>query len=180
MCSSDLAVATLTTNLAANVVGPANDFSNLSPKRISFRTGALITAIIGILICPWKLMTNFGGYLFTWLIGYGAMLGSVGGIMIADYFIIRKMRLNLKDLYVRKGLYEYSSGFNYVAITALAVGILPNVPGFLDQLDIIEAGDFFNALYQRAWFVAFFLSALTHTIGMKILGLDVSTQFKST
>ena len=175
-----LAIVTLTTNLAANVVGPANDFSNLSPRNISFRTGALITAIIGILMCPWKLMTNFGSYLFTWLIGYGAMLGSVGGIMIADYFIIRKMRLNLKELYVRNGLYEYKSGFNYVAVGALLIGILPNVPGFLDQLDIIEAGSFLNALYQRAWFVAFFLSALTYTIGMKLFGLDVSTQAQST
>jgi len=174
-----LAIATLTTNLAANVVGPANDFSNVAPRLISFRKGAMITAIIGIIMMPWKLMTNFGGYLFTWLIGYGAMLGSVGGIMIADYFLIRKCRLKLDALYERNGLYEYSSGFNIVAVIALLVGILPNVPGFLAQLDVIKVGPFFSGLYDRAWFVAFILSAITYVIGMKITGSDISTQVES-
>ena len=130
------AVATLTTNLAANVVGPANDFSNVAPDKIDFKKGALITAIIGILIMPWKLMTNFGNYLFTWLIGYGGMLGAVGGIMIADYFIVRKMRLDLESLYQRNGRYEYSSGFNWVAIIALVLAIAPNVPDSLLSLTL--------------------------------------------
>jgi nucleobase:cation symporter-1, NCS1 family len=171
-----LAIATLTTNLAANVVGPANDFSNLSPKNISFRKGAMITAAVGILIMPWKLMTNFGDYLFTWLIGYGAMLGSVGGIMIADYFFIRKMRLNLEALYKRNDIYEYSSGFNVVAIIALVVGIAPNVPGFLMQLDIIQDSSFWGGIYDRAWFVAFLLSAVTYYFGMKLSGSKTSQQ----
>ena len=164
-----LAIATLTTNLAANVVGPANDFSNVAPDKIDFKKGALITAIIGILIMPWKLMTNFGNYLFTWLIGYGGMLGAVGGIMIADYFIVRKMRLDLKSLYQRNGRYEYSSGFNWIAIVALALAIAPNVPGFLAKLDVIKVSELWINIYDRAWFVGFFISASVYTLGMKIM-----------
>jgi nucleobase:cation symporter-1, NCS1 family len=162
-----LAIATLTTNLAANVVGPANDFSNLSPRYISFRKGAMITATIGILMMPWKLMTNFGGYLFTWLIGYGAMLGSVAGIMIADYFFIRRTELDLDALYKRDDIYEYSSGFNPVAIIALILGIAPCIPGFLGQLNVIEASSFWTAIYERAWFVAFLISSVSYLIGMR-------------
>ncbi len=162
-----LAVATLTTNLAANVVGPANDFSNLAPRFISFRKGAMITAVIGILMMPWKLMTNFGGYLFTWLIGYGAMLGSVAGIMIADYFFIRRTRLDLDALYKRDDIYEYKSGFNPVAVIALVLGIAPCVPGFLGQLDVVEVSSLWTSIYERAWFVAFLISCVSYLIGMR-------------
>jgi NCS1 family nucleobase:cation symporter-1 len=164
-----LLIATLTTNLAANVVSPANDFSNLAPSKINFRTGAIITSVIGILIMPWKLYNDAASYLFTWLLGYGAMLGSVGGVMIADYFLIRKRTLDVDGLYKKTGPYTYTAGFNFIAIIALVAGILPNVPGFLAALGVIETSSFFKAIYDWAWFVAFGVSALVHVVGMKLL-----------
>ncbi len=163
-----LSVATLTTNLAANVVSPANDFSNLAPRRISFRTGALITAVLGILILPWKLYRDAGSYLFTWLLGYGALLGAVGGVMIADYFVVRRCRLNVEDLYRRGGEYEYRRGFHLAALFALAAGIAPNVPGFLDALGAVPCGSFFRGVYEWAWFVAFFVAAATYLIALRL------------
>lgn len=152
-----LTLATLTTNLAANVVSPANDFSNLAPRRISFRRGALITAVIGIVIMPWKLYNDAARYLFAWLLGYGALLGSVGGIMIADYWGLRRCRLERDDLYRRGGIYEYRRGVNPVALVALAIGIAPNIPGFLGALGVLEPGPVFAGIYAWAWFVAFLL-----------------------
>ncbi|MBP8892792.1 MAG: NCS1 family nucleobase:cation symporter-1, partial [Saprospiraceae bacterium] len=106
-----VAISTLATNIAANIVSPANDFANLSPSKISFRTGGYITGIIGIMIFPWKLIADPSGYIFTWLVGYSSLLGPVGGIMIVDYYFIRKQQLVLRDLYETKGIYSYSSGF---------------------------------------------------------------------
>ncbi|HZG23563.1 MAG TPA: NCS1 family nucleobase:cation symporter-1, partial [Chitinophagaceae bacterium] len=126
-----VAISTLATNIAANMVSPANDFANLSPKRINFRTGGYITGIIGILIFPWKLIASPSGYIFTWLVAYSSLLGPVGGIMIADYYFIRKQQLHVADLYRSSGSYRYTNGFNRVALVALLAGILPNVPGFL-------------------------------------------------
>src|SRR5260370_12412041 len=126
-----LCLATLATNLAANVVSPANDFAHLWPRRISFRTGGLITGVVGILIQPWKLLADPTGYIYTWLIAYSALLGAVGGILIADYFLLRRTRLDLPGLYVKEGPYWYSAGFNRAALVALAVGLAPSVPGFL-------------------------------------------------
>src|SRR6187455_217956 len=124
-------ISTLATNIAANIVSPANDFSNLSPSKINFRTGGYITGIIGILIFPWKLIADPNGYIFTWLIAYSSLLGPIGGILIADYYFIRKQILNVDDLYSSKGRYSYGGGFNRTAVVALLLGILPNVPGFL-------------------------------------------------
>jgi nucleobase:cation symporter-1, NCS1 family len=164
-----LAVATLTTNLAANVVSPANDFSNLSPRRISFRRGAFIAAGIGAAIMPWKLLASAGQYLFAWLLGYGALLGAVGGVMIADYYFVRRCRLRLADLYRRGGVYEYRRGFNPIALVALAAGIAPNVPGFLGAIGAWTPPAFFAEVYKWAWFVAFFLAGLVHLAGMHLL-----------
>lgn len=166
-----LAIATLSTNLAANVVSPANDFSNLAPRKINFRRGALIAASLGFVIMPWKLISDLGAYLFTWLLGYGAMLGAVGGIMICDYFLIRKCELQVDELYKRHGAYSYRGGFNLVALLALAIGIGPLVPGFLNALGVIQAPAVFNKLYEWSWFVAFALAATTHYIGMQLTGL---------
>jgi NCS1 family nucleobase:cation symporter-1 len=101
-----VAISTLATNIAANIVSPANDFAHLSPKKISFRTGGYITGIIGVLIFPWKLIADPNGYIFTWLIAYSSLLGPVGGIMIVDYFFIRKKELQLKELYQQNGIYS--------------------------------------------------------------------------
>ncbi len=124
-----LLLATLSTNLAANVVSPANGFSNLAPRRIGFRLGGLITCVIGIAIMPWRLMEDLGAYIFTWLIGYSALLGPIAGIMICDYFLIRRTRLDVDALYDAKGRY---GGVNWRAMVALGLAVLPNLPGFIN------------------------------------------------
>lgn len=163
-------ISTLATNIAANIVSPANDFANLSPKKINFRTGGYITGIIGLLIFPWKLMADPNGYIFTWLIAYSSLLGPVGGIMIADYYFIRKQQLNVDDLYDHKGQYGFKNGFNNVAVIALIIGILPNVPGFLLQIKLVSATVFpawISELYHYAWFVGFIVSGFLYLILMK-------------
>jgi len=153
-----LCLATLATNLAANVVSPANDFSNLWPSKITFRIGGLITGIIGILIQPWKLVADPSGYIFTWLVGYSALLGPIGGILICDYYFIRHRNLQPLDLYRVHGEYSYRSGFNPNAIVALVLGVAPAVPGFLGTVKAIDPrtiGAFLMNLYGYAWFVGF-------------------------
>ncbi|MHB8502181.1 MAG: NCS1 family nucleobase:cation symporter-1 [Candidatus Acidiferrales bacterium] len=145
-----LLMATLNVNVAANVVSPANDFSNLSPRRISFRTGGLITCVMGIIMQPWKLMANYGSYIFGWLVGYSGFLGPIAGVLICDYFVIRHKNLSTQDLYQRGGLYEYSRGVNWQAIVALAAGAGVAFIGlFVPTLRV---------LYNYAWFVGFAVS----------------------
>jgi len=145
-----LLMATLNVNVAANVVSPANDFSNLSPRRISFRTGGLITAVVGLLMQPWKLLSSYGSYIFTWLVGYSGFLGPIAGVLICDYFVVRKKVLATEDLYQRGGLYEYSRGFHWSAVIALAAGAGVAFIGlFVAPLRV---------LYDYAWFVGFFVS----------------------
>ena len=167
-----LTVATLTTNIAANVVSPANAFSNVSPSRISFRKGAMITAAIGVLMFPWKLYNDAAAYIFTWLIGYGALLGPVAGIMIADYFLIRRRVLRPDALFLRGKQYDYTGGVNLVAVVALILGIIPNLPGFLGALGAIDAPGWATGVYQWAWFVGFLISGLLHLIGMRLFYPD--------
>jgi NCS1 family nucleobase:cation symporter-1 len=156
-----LSIATLSTNLAANVVSPANDFSHLAPAKISYRMGGIITAVLGAVILPWKLIESSSGYIFTWLIGYSALLGPIGGIMIADYFLLRRRELSVEDLYRRGGQYEYRGGVNWLAMLALGLGVVVNLPGFLAEAvpslrDSIPG--FWRTLYTYAWFVGFLLS----------------------
>lgn len=165
-----VAISTLATNIAANIVSPANDFANLSPKRINFRTGGYMTGVIGILIFPWKLIADPNGYIFTWLIAYSSLLGPVGGIMIADYYFIRKQQLHADELYQHKGRYGYSNGFNIAAVIALLVGIVPNIPGFLLQVKLVSTTAFpawISDLYHYAWFVGFFVSGIIYILLMK-------------
>ena len=165
-----LVVATLTTNLAANVVSPANDFSNVAPRLISFRTGGLITAVIGIVMMPWKLLASSSGYIFTWLVGYSALLGPIGGVMITDYFLLRRRRLTVDDLYRRGGRYEYARGVNPAAVLALAIGIAPNVPGFLAQAfpaAFPQVDPFWRGIYSYAWFVGFALAGASYLVLMR-------------
>jgi len=165
-----VAISTLATNIAANIVSPANDFANLSPKKINFRTGGYITGVIGILIFPWKLISDPNGYIFTWLIAYSSLLGPVGGIMIADYYFIRKQQLHVNELYQHKGRYAFSNGFNTAAIIALLLGILPNIPGFLLQIKLVSATAFpvwISDLYHYAWFVGFFVSGMLYILLMQ-------------
>ena len=160
-----IALATLSTNIAANVVSPANDFSNLAPKRISYKLGGYITAVIGMIILPWKLTNN---YVFGWLNGYGALLGPIGGILVVDYWIVRRRELVLDDLYRRGGNYEYRSGVNPAAILALVVGVLPNAPGFLHAVGLVTAvPQVFDDLYAYTWFVGFGLASATYLVLMR-------------
>jgi NCS1 family nucleobase:cation symporter-1 len=164
-----VAISTLATNIAANIVSPANDFANLDPARISFKTGGYITGIIGLLIFPWKLIADPSGYIFTWLIAYSSLLGPIGGIMIADYYFVRKQTLHVKDLYSLQGLYSFGSGYNNKAIIALILGILPNVPGFFAAIGVLDktlVWDWITALYNYAWFVGFFVSAGVYVLLM--------------
>ncbi len=153
-----LCLATLATNIAANVVGPANDFAHLWPRRISFRVGGFITGIVGILIQPWRLIADPSGYIFKWLVAYSSLLGAVGGILIADYFLLRKTQLDLKGLYSRSGPYWYRNGFNPAALMALVAGIAPCVPGFLGTIGVATVPKFWLDLYNYAWFLSFGVS----------------------
>jgi NCS1 family nucleobase:cation symporter-1 len=141
-------------NVAANVVSPANDFSNLSPRRISFRTGGLITCLVGVAMQPWKLMANYGSYIFGWLVGYSGFLGPIAGVLICDYFIVRKKNLSPQDLYLRGGQYEYSRGVHWQAIAALAAGAAVAFIGLLVPS--------LRVLYNYAWFVGFAVSFLAY------------------
>ncbi|MEX0645381.1 MAG: NCS1 family nucleobase:cation symporter-1, partial [Parvularculaceae bacterium] len=151
-----LVLATLTTNLAANVVAPAYGFSNLAPRRISFAMGGYITAGLGVAMFPWKLMESAGTYLFTWLVGYSALLGPIAGILLADYFLIRKTELRVEDFFRRDGAYGANGGWNVAGLAALVVGVLPNLPGFLHATRIVgEVPAIFDTIYAYAWFVGF-------------------------
>ena len=153
-----LLIATLNTNVAANVVSPSNDFSNLNPRLISFRTGGLITGVLGIAMMPWKLLGDFSAYIFGWLIGYSGLLGPIAGVMIADYFVVRKRVLSVPELYQRGGAYEYSNGVNYRAMAALAAGIL------LALLGLVVPP--LRWLYDYAWFVGFLVSGAVYLAAM--------------
>jgi NCS1 family nucleobase:cation symporter-1 len=145
-----LLLATLNTNVAANVVSPSNDFSNLRPALISFRTGGLITGAMGILMMPWKLLHDFSSYIFGWLVGCSALLGPIAGIMIFDYYLVRRRQLVVADLYRRDGAYEYQHGFNKRALLALLVGIGVALVGL-----VVPA---LRWLYDYAWFVGLIVS----------------------
>jgi NCS1 family nucleobase:cation symporter-1 len=157
-----LGLATLATNLAANVVGPANDFANLWPRRISFRAGALITGVLGVVIQPWRLVEDPSGYIYKWLVAYSALLGAVGGVLIADYFLLRRTRLDLSALYQGGGRYWYTGGFHAAGLVALAAGVIPCVPGFLATIELIEAEPFWTDVYDYAWFLSFGISFLVY------------------
>jgi NCS1 family nucleobase:cation symporter-1 len=155
-------LAQLTTNMAANVVSPANDFSSLAPTKISYVAGGLITAAIGVLMMPWRLYADASAYIFTWLIGYSSLMGAIGGILIADYWIVRKRQLSLEDLFKPHGRYSYTRGVNRRAMAILVVSILPVLPGFL-RAALTPGGQVANpnlwdTFYTYAWFVTFALS----------------------
>lgn len=158
-------IATVSVNIAANVVSPANDFANLAPRHISFTTGGLITGILGILILPWKLLASAESYIFDWLIGYSALLGPIAGIMIADYWLVRRTELDVPDLYRPNGRY---GRWNAVALVALVLGVIPNVPGFLSQVRLVDSAPaFFRDIYVYAWFTGFAIAFAVYAAGMR-------------
>jgi NCS1 family nucleobase:cation symporter-1 len=163
--------AQLTTNMAANVVSPSNDFSNLSPKRIGYVTGGMITALIGVLMMPWRLYADAAAYIFTWLVGYSSLMGALGGILIADYWVVRRQQLLLEDLFRERGAYTYRHGINWRAVAAFAIAVLPVVPGFA-RAAVTPGGSvtdptFFDRLYAYAWFVTFGLSFAVYLVLMR-------------
>lgn len=162
-----LTVATLTTNIAANVVAPANGFSNLNPGKISFRMGGLITAGLGIAIMPWKLLASSGDYIFVWLVGYSSLLGPIAGILIVDYFLLRKQELDVDDLFRHDGRYGYKNGWNPWALAAFILAVLPNLPGFLSVSGFVaDVPAFWVMLYGYAWFVGAGLAAGIYWLAM--------------
>jgi nucleobase:cation symporter-1, NCS1 family len=166
-----LTLDTMCCNLAANLVGPAYDFSSLWPRAISYKTGGLMTAGIAIVMMPWKILASTQGYIFTWLIGYSALLGPVAGIMVVDYFLLRGTELDARALFDERGAYAYRGGWNPAAVLALVVGVLPNLPGFLHTAfpaAFPHVADFFNTLYTYAWFVGLVLAALVYGLLMKL------------
>jgi len=167
-----LLLATLTTNLAANVVAPANGFSNIAPRRISYKMGGFITAGLGIAIMPWKLLESAGSYLFVWLVGYSSLLGPIAGILIADYFFVRGTRLNTDAFYQRGSDYEYYKGWNLYALVALVLGIAPSITGFLTAVGVLSnAPTFLVAIYNYAWFVGAFTSGVLYFLLMRTKAL---------
>jgi NCS1 family nucleobase:cation symporter-1 len=165
--------AQLTTNMAANVVSPANDFSSLAPRRITYVTGGLITAVLGIVMMPWKLYADAAAYIFTWLIGYSSLMGAVGGVLIADYWILRRRELALADLFAPgpEGRYAYAGGINWRAMAALVIAVLPVLPGFvraaLTPGGVVAAPTLLDVLYTYAWFVTFALSGISYLLLMR-------------
>ncbi len=151
-------LATLNVNIGANVVSPANDFSNLWPRKISFRTGGVITCFMGIVLMPWKLLADYQTFILGWLGGYAAFLGPVAGIMICDYFVVRRRILRLNDLYLRGGIYEYSSGFNWRALLSLALGAGAALIGLRVPT--------LRTLYDYSWFVGFVVSFVAYYVLM--------------
>jgi NCS1 family nucleobase:cation symporter-1 len=161
-----IVVATLSVNIAANVVSPANDFANAFPRFISFRTGGLITGVVGIAMQPWKLMADPSGYIFQWLVGYSGGLGSIAGVLIADYFIVRKRRLALADLYRPDGVYRYTGGWNIPATVATLLGCAAAwIGAFVPAL---------HPIYDYAWFVGFGVAAGAYLGLMRAVGSSVT------
>ncbi|MFB9128450.1 nitrate reductase [Paraburkholderia dipogonis] len=164
-----LAIITLDTlcvNLAANTVGPAYDFAAIFPRYLNFSGGGYLTAVIGVLLMPWKLIASTQGFIFTWLIGYSALLGPVLGIMLADYWIIRRNHIDVADLFKENGRYSFKNGWNPAALIALVISVLPNLPGFLAvafpvSFSWVPAG--FREIYNYAWFVGVFLAIAIYT-----------------
>ena len=154
-------IATLNVNIGANVVSPSNDFSNLYPRLISFRTGGLITGFLGLAMCPWKLLATPDAYIFGWLVGYSGLLGPVAGIMIGDYFFIRKTVLDVNSLYHREGAYHYTKGVNPRAVAALVLGVTIALVGLVYEP--------LHVLYDYAWFVGFFTSGIVYVVLMKLV-----------
>ena len=167
-----IVIATLAVNIAANVVSPANDFANAMPKHIDFKRGGLITGLIGVAMMPWKLAEDPSGYIYKWLLGYSGGLGAIAGVLITDYYLVRKTKLALGDLYRVRGTYRYGNGWNGAAVVATVVGCA-----------VAWCGAFipaFARLYDYAWFVGFGLSAVIYGLWMKALSTTASSEKAAT
>jgi NCS1 family nucleobase:cation symporter-1 len=173
-----ITIDTISVNIAANLVGPAYDFASLWPRRISYRIGGYITVALGALIAPWKLLATTQGYIFVWLTGYGALLGPIAGIMIADYWIVRRTRLDVSALYEEQGAYSYRSGYNPAAFIAFALPVLVNLPGFLHSAGVpafANISAIWTGLYNYAWFIGIGLAFLLYAAIMQLARATISS-----
>jgi nucleobase:cation symporter-1, NCS1 family len=171
---------TLTVNMAANVVSPSYDFSNLAPSRISFRIGGIITATLGLAIFPWKLISTAGTYIFVWLVGYSALLGPIAGIMISDYYIVRRQHLVLSALFRHADIYGGNRGWNWNGLPALAAGIAPNLPGFLHSVHLVSSVPWiFDRIFDGAWFVGFTVGGATYVALFRLRRSSACVQVSS-
>jgi NCS1 family nucleobase:cation symporter-1 len=169
-----IALATLATNIAANVVSPANDFAHLAPRFIGFRLGGLLTGVVGTLMMPWYLLANAHVYIDTWLVGISALLGAVGGVLVCDYWLVRRAKLSVVDLYRRGGRYGYDRGVNWSALLAVALAVAVCVPGFCDQAsgggvlaaDTNVVAFVIKQLYAYGVFVTFAVAFATYFVFM--------------
>ncbi|UVW29624.1 NCS1 family nucleobase:cation symporter-1 [Massilia sp. H6] len=165
-----LLIDTISVNLAANLVGPAYDFSALAPRAVSYRMGGYITAGLALVMMPWKILETTQNYIFTWLVGYSALLGPIAGILIVDYYLVRKTELDVAQMYVDDGIYSYGNGWNMAAIVAFVLGVLPNIPGFLNAAfpaSFPDVGVAFQTIYTYAWFVGVAIAALVYGAMMR-------------
>ena len=169
-----IVVAQVTTNMAANVVAPSNDFSNLWPRKITFKMGGVITALIGIAMFPWKIYEDLAAYIFTWLVGYGSFLGAIAAVMIVDYWLIRREKLELVDLYSSdpRGRYWYSHGFNWRAIAAVAIAVIPVIPGFIEAATteggVVANPNILDRFYTYGFGFTFLISGLIYFVLMRM------------
>ena len=165
-----LLIDTVSVNLAANLVGPAYDFSALAPRAISYRMGGYITAGLALVMMPWKILETTQNYIFTWLVGYSALLGPIAGILIVDYYLVRKTELDVAQMYRDDGIYSYGNGWNMAAIVAFVLGVLPNIPGFLNAAfpaSFPDVGAAFKTIYTYAWFVGVAIAAVVYGAMMR-------------
>lgn len=177
-----ISLATITTNIAANVVAPANALVNLSPSNFTFWKGALLTALLGIAFQPWRLLQSSESFVYTWLVGYSALLGPIGSIILVDYYLIQRANLSIKDLYSLNpgGAYYYSGGYNLAAIGALIIGILPVIPGFLQKVGILSTiPNAYTIIYNNAWFFSFFSAGILYWIISSLKGRQNNDQSRT-
>ena len=162
-----IGLATVTTNIAANVVAPANALVSMSPRRFTFAKGALVTALLGIAFQPWRLLSSSESFVYTWLLGYSALMGPIGGVILADHYIVRRTALDVDALYSEDsgGPYYFQSGFNVAAMAAMAAGVAPIVPGFLHKVGVLPGvSKTFVTAYNNAWFVSFFVAGAVYSL----------------
>ncbi|XP_052174173.1 LOW QUALITY PROTEIN: purine-uracil permease NCS1 [Diospyros lotus] len=174
-----ISLATITTNIAANVVAPANALVNLSPSKFTFRRGAILTALLGIAFQPWRLLQSTESFIYKWLVGYSALMGPIGGIILADYYLVKGTNLSVKELYSSSpaGAYYYAGGYNLAAMVALVAGVLPVMPGFLKVTGVVSwVPDSFMVIYNNAWFFSFFSAGVLYWILSCLMGRERNSQ----
>jgi NCS1 family nucleobase:cation symporter-1 len=159
-------IATLSTNTAANIVSPTNDFQNIAPKKINHVKAVMLTGLVGVVMMGWELLrklevivsdVSVESMYSNWLLGYSSLLGPIAGIMVVDYFLIRKQQLDLPALYTGTGVY---SAWNWRGFVAFFIPVALTVFAQLTG----ELGWF----YSYGWFTGSLLGGLIYFVAGKI------------